>query len=144
MKRRDGTETPNEMTQPARMESIPALVEFVSTHAWEGAFEDAKITEIRLAISEALENIVRFACSDSPCEITVKCGFHDTGALLVDIIDTGKHFNMLVAGVFPETADFVEPGEGPSLKKLKKTIKNLEYRRDGGKNKNILACIIPK
>jgi anti-sigma regulatory factor (Ser/Thr protein kinase) len=126
------------------MESIPELAEFVATHAWEGGFPDATIHDIKLAVTEALENIVRFACADRPAEITIRCDFTDAPALLVDIMDTGKQFNMLIMDVFPESSDFLDHGQVPSLKKLKKAIKNIEYRRDAKKNRNILALAIPR
>ena len=144
MQTRGGRESLDEMTQTAKMDSIPTLVEFVRTTAWEGGFDDEKIENLGLAITEALENIVRFACRDGSQEITIKCTFYDAPALGIDIIDSGEQFNMLISDAFPETEDFLEPGPRPSLKKLKKGVKNIEYRRDPKNKKNILALIIPK
>jgi anti-sigma regulatory factor (Ser/Thr protein kinase) len=144
MQRRDGANVLDEITLPARMDSIQALVDFVRSRAWEGAFEDEKIKDIGLAVTEALENIVRFACRGGSEEITIKCTFYDAPALGVDIIDTGEQFNMLISDAFPNTEDFLEPGPKPSLKMLKKGIKNIEYRRDPKNKTNILALIIPK
>ncbi|MBA4417858.1 MAG: hypothetical protein C0392_08105 [Syntrophus sp. (in: bacteria)] len=145
MERRDGSaHIPDETTLPGQEDSIPALVGFVSAHAWEGGFTDERTREIGCAVEEILHYIVHFACGSGSGEITIQCGFHDTGAIIIDIYDTGVSFNMLVAGVFPEASDFVGPGESISLTKIKKTIKNIEYRRDGKKNRNILTCIIPK
>ena len=140
----EGEDIKDEFTLPAGMDAIPELVKFVSTHAWEGGFTDARIEQIGLAVAEALTNTVRFACEDGCGEITVKCGFFEDFAFLIDIIDTGKQFTMLVAGAFPETQDFLEQGEVPSLKQLKKTARSIEYRRDGSLNKNILSLVIPK
>jgi anti-sigma regulatory factor (Ser/Thr protein kinase) len=144
MKRGGGADIKDEMTLPAGIDAIPELVTFVSAHAGEGGFEDARIKAICLAVAEALTNIVRFACADGRGEITVKCGFFENHSFLIDIIDSGKHFNMLVAGAFPETADFIEQGQTPSLKQLKKAVRSIEYRRDGSGNKNILSLVIPK
>ncbi len=144
MQRRDGREVLDEITLPARTESIPALVEFLSNEAWEGGFTDQKIHDVGLGVTEVLENIIRFACTEGTEQITIKCKFHDAPALIVDVIDSGKQFNMLVADAFPETQDFNGEGKVPSLKKLKKAIKNIEYRRDGELGKNILTFIIPR
>ena len=144
MQKRDGTPAADEITLPAKMDSIPALVEFVRTHAWEGGFPDERIESIGLGVAEALDNIVRFACRDGSEEITIRCTFYDAPALGIDIIDSGEQFNMLISDAFPETADFLEPGPKPSLKMLKKGVKNIEYRRDAKNKKNILALIIPK
>ena len=145
MKRRDGGESLDEITLPARKESIEELVEFTKTQAWEGGFSDEKIDEIGRAVAEAVENILNFSCANVSGEVTIKCEYHDAPALLVDIIDSGEKFNMLLAGAFPETQDFLDQyGRPPSLKALKKAVKNIEYRRDPRNQKNILALVIPK
>ena len=133
-----------QMTLPARDKAIPELVEFVCVHAREMLFEEKRITEIRLALEEALANIVRFACPQGSEEISITCAAHDSGALLLDIVDSGVPFNMLAASTFPETTDFADPDRIPPTKRMKKGIKNIEYRRDGGKRKNIMAWVISR
>jgi anti-sigma regulatory factor (Ser/Thr protein kinase) len=133
----------DEITQPALAEAIPTLVEFVSTHAWEAGFEDERIREIGLAVEEALQNIVSFACADGQGEIRISCTVHDSGALLIDIVDTGAPFNMLLVDTFPETEDFFEPGKAPSTKIMKQAIKNIEYRRGSGRN-TLVFTITPE
>jgi anti-sigma regulatory factor (Ser/Thr protein kinase) len=130
----------DEMIKPALVDAVPALVEFVSTHAWEAGFEDERIREIGRAVEEALQNIVTFACPDGAGEIRMSCDVHDSGALIITIVDTGKPLNMLLAGTFPETEDFFEPGKAPSTKIMKKAIKNIEYRR--GSDRNTLVFTI--
>ena len=134
MKRRSEGEVPHEIIQPALADAIPTLVEFVSTHAWEAGFDDAQIQEIGLAVGEALQNIVSFACFEGQGEIRMSCDVHESGALIINIVDTGAPFNMLLAGTFPETVDFFGPGKTPSTKVMKKVIKNIEYRRGAGRN----------
>jgi anti-sigma regulatory factor (Ser/Thr protein kinase) len=134
MKRRSEGEVAGEITQPALVDAVPAFVEFVSTHAWEAGFEDARVREIGCAVEEALQNIVTFACPDGRGEIRISCDVHDSGALLITIVDTGAPFNMLLAGTFPETEDFFEPGKTPSTRVMKKVIKNIEYRRGSDRN----------
>ncbi|OGP53888.1 MAG: hypothetical protein A2Y65_01540 [Deltaproteobacteria bacterium RBG_13_52_11] len=134
MKKGAEEEVPNEITQPALTAAIPTLVEFVSTHAWEAGFEDGRVREIGLAVEEALHNIVSFACPDGAGEIRISCTAHDSGALLIDIVDTGAPFNMLLVDTFPETEDFFEPEKVPSIRVMKKAIKNIEYRRGSDRN----------
>jgi anti-sigma regulatory factor (Ser/Thr protein kinase) len=124
----------DEITQPALADAIPTLVEFVSTHAWEAGFEDERIREIGLAVEEALQNIVSFACADGTGEIRITCDVRDSGALIIEIVDTGAPFNMLLVGTFPEAEDFFEPGKAPSTKIMKKAIKDIEYRRGSDRN----------
>jgi anti-sigma regulatory factor (Ser/Thr protein kinase) len=138
------TETPEEIKRPGRTEAIEPLVSFVSTHAREMAFDEAKVREIGDALRETLENIVQFACSDGRREITVTCTEHEMGALVMEIRDSGAPFNMLAATSFPETADFLNPGQTMSTRKMKRTFKNIEYRRDAERRENILLCTVSR
>ena len=140
MKIRSEGEVSDEIIQPALTDAIPTLVEFVSSHAWEAGFGDARIREIGLAVEEALQNIVTFACPDGTGEIRMSCDVHESGALIITIVDTGVPFNMLLAGTFPETEDFFEPAKTPSTRVMKKVIQNIEYRR--GSDRNTLVCTI--
>ncbi|MCX5815561.1 MAG: ATP-binding protein [Proteobacteria bacterium] len=141
MKRSDNENASDEITKPARSDVIPALVEFVSNHAWEAGFDDEKIRQINLAVEEALGNIVRFACCEGKSEITISCNVHESGAIIINIIDTGAPFNMLIASSFPEAGDFAKPGQIPSTKMMKKGIGNIEYRRAASRNMLIFTVL---
>ena len=140
MKRSDNEEVPNEITEVARVDSIPVFLEFVSKHVWEAGFDNERTRLINLAVEEALQNIIRFACLDGKSSITIACSVHESGALMINISDTGIPFNMLISSSFPEAEDFVEPGQIPSTKIMKKVIGNIEYKR--GVNRNILIFTI--
>ena len=140
MTRRSEDTLPDEITQPALADAVPDLVTFVSTHARVAGFENERIQEIGRAVEEALQNIVRFACADGTGEIRINCDVHDSGALIITMVDTGKPFNMLLVGTFPEAEDFFEPGKTPSTRIMKKVIKNIEYRR--GSDRNTLVFTI--
>ena len=123
-----------EITRPALSSSIATLVEFVVTQAREGTFDDERIAGIGRATEEALLNIIRCACPRGTEEIRISCIYHDSGSLIVNIVDTGVPFNMLLADTFYETEDFFEPGKKPSTKIMKREIKNIEYRRGSAIN----------
>jgi len=123
-----------ETVRPALPDSIAPLVEFVVTNARDAAFDEQRVAGIARAAEEAFLNIVRFACPKGTEEIRVSCTFHDSGSMIVNIVDTGIPFNMLLADTFSETEDFFEPGQKPSTKIMKKEIKNIEYRRGSGIN----------
>lgn len=141
MGKRPEEKIPEEITKPATADAIPAFVEFASTHAWEAGFADERIREISRAVEEALRNIVTFACADGTGEIRMSCNVHESGTLIINIVDTGAPFNMLLAGTFPEAKDFFEPGKEPSTRVMKKMIQNIEYRR--GSDRNTLVFTIP-
>ncbi len=139
-----GVKSNNPIRRPATADAIPVFKELVVAHAREIGYEERRVLEMAAAIEETIDNILRFACADAPAEISIKCSKHEMGMLVIDIRDTGKPFNMLVASSFPSTADFVESGEKLSTVKMKRAFKNVEYRRDGDEGVNILACIVPK
>ena len=143
MKKPFDAETRHKITLPARADSIPHLIDFVSSYAQDMAFKDKRIGEVALALEEALGNIIRFACPAGSEEISITCDAHEMGALLVDIVDSGVPFNMLVLSTFPETAiDLSSPDQIPSTKTMKRVVKNIEYRRDGENKTNILAWVV--
>ncbi len=131
---------PDEIVQPAKEEAIPALVEFTTTQAWEAGFDDERIRGIGLAVDEALRNILEFARFDGDGEIRVSISTHDSGAMIIHIVDNGAPFNMLLAGTFPEVEKALESDPMPSTKVMKKAIKNIEYIR--GTNKNMLIFTV--
>lgn len=132
---------PDEIVKPANTDSITALIDFVSVRVQEAGFEDDKIKGIGLAVEEALQNIINFSCPDGKGEIRITFNIHDSGTLLIEIVDSGIPFNMLLAGTFSELDDFFEPGKAPSNKIMKKAIKNIEYRR--GTDRNTLLFTVP-
>jgi anti-sigma regulatory factor (Ser/Thr protein kinase) len=145
MKKPFDEESRREMTVPATSDSIEGLIDFVLSYAEEMAFDEKRIDQIRLALEEALGNIVRFACTGGEETIKVSCDAHEMGALLVDVVDSGKPYNMLVVSTFPEVAAHsAEPTSIPSTKAMKRYIKNIEYRRDGASRTNILAWVVSK
>lgn len=134
MMKNNNENQPDVITRPAREDSIVDLAAFVGTIARECGYRDETIDELSRATEEAALNIIRFACSDIQAQISISCLVHDNGALYITITDTGRPFNMLLAGTFPETQDFFEPGEKPSTKIMKKAARNIEYKRSGNQN----------
>jgi anti-sigma regulatory factor (Ser/Thr protein kinase) len=129
--------------RPAQPEALPEIIEFVCSYARDMAFGEKRIDAIRLALEETLGNIVRFACPQGTEEISVTCDANDMGALLVNIVDSGVPFNMLVMSAFPETlGDSQRQGELPPTKAMKRAVKDIEYRRDGERKTNILAWVV--
>ncbi len=74
-----------QITAPARDDFVPRLVEFVSAYASEMAFGEERIGEIRLALEEALGNIIRFACPTGAEEIRITAEAHEMGAVVLNI-----------------------------------------------------------
>ncbi len=132
-----------EIVARAREESVPKLVDFVAAHADEMLFDEKRIGEIRLALEEALGNIIRFSCTKGSEEIRITVRDHEMGAIILNIIDNGTPFNMLVMSAFPEMLE-VDVSRAPSTNKMKRFIRDVEYRRDGSEGKNILAWVVSR
>ena len=141
MKKSIDEKEPDKIVRPAIIDSVPSFVEFVSVQAFELGMEDEKVKNIGLAIQEVVQNIIEFACPEGKGEITISCELVNSGAMLIHIWDTGKPFNMLLTGTFPEVEEISGHEKIPSTKMLKKAVKNIEYIR--GTNKNILILTIP-
>ena len=133
-----------EITRPARPEAVPEIIEFVSSYARDMAFGEERIKDIGLALEETLGNILRFACPEGTEGISVTCDANDMGALLVNIVDSGVPFNMLVLSAFPETVGTPSQVEVPPTRAMKRAVKDIEYRRDGKRKTNILAWVVWK
>ena len=143
MKKPFDNDAQSEFLAAARADAIPVLTGFVSSYARDMAFEEGRIGEIRMALEEALVNIIRFACPLGTEEIKITCGTNDMGALLVTIVDSGVPFNMLVMSAFPETiGEGSKPEDAPPTKAMKRAVKDIEYRRDGEKKQNILVWVV--
>ncbi len=131
----------DEITLPAIPNSIPEFINFIVLHLNESCLDEKKIREISFAVEEALQNIICFACKDGKGKMSISFSVNNAGDHIIEIKDNGIPFNMLLAETFGELDDIFEPGEKPSNKMIKKTIKNIEYWR-GGK-KNTLTFTIP-
>lgn len=141
MKKSIDEKEPDKIVRPAIIDSVPSFVEFVSVQAFELGMEDEKVKNIGFAIQEVVQNIIEFACPEGKGEITISCELVNSGAMLIHIWDTGKPFNMLLTGTFPEVEEISGHEKIPSTKMLKKAVKNIEYIR--GTNKNMLILTIP-
>lgn len=138
-------ESRGEIARPARPEAVSEIIEFVCAYAADMAFGEERIRDLGLALEETLGNILRFACPRGTEEICVTCDTNDMGALLVNIVDSGVPFNMLVMSAFPETVvDASRMRDLPPTKALKRAVKDIEYRRDGARKTNILAWVVWK
>jgi anti-sigma regulatory factor (Ser/Thr protein kinase) len=140
MKTKETDTVPDTIKRPAERSFVPEFVSFVRGMALECCYSDSTVKDLGLAIEEAVNNIIGFACREKAAEIEISCTVHDTGALYINIADTGIPFNMLLAGTFPEADDFFGASEKPSTKIMKRAARNIEYKRSS--NKNILIFTV--
>ena len=132
-----------QITAPARDDFVPRLVEFVSAYASEMAFGEERIRGDPPCPRRGARQHHPLRLSHGAEEIRITAEAHEMGAIVLNISDTGIPFNMLAMSTFPEMMDGSD-GRMPSTSRMKRAIKDIEYRRDGAERKNILTWVISK
>jgi anti-sigma regulatory factor (Ser/Thr protein kinase) len=125
---------------PANLENLPQLIESVSSCAKKQGLNPNKVTEIEIALEEALVNITNYAYHNRIGDISVTCMLDDNKRFVIEIEDTGAHFDVLSANrpnLTPKISDRKVGGLGIFL--IKELMADILYRRKG--NKNILTLI---
>ncbi len=107
------------------------LEEFASQHACAGP----PLHQVQLSLEEHLTNIIRYAYDDpSEHRISVLLEFGD-GQLRIEVSDDGRPFNPLT---FPEPNLSLpiekRPIGGLGIHMLRKSMDQVEYRREGQRN----------
>lgn len=129
------------IVRKAGMESLEILKSFVSESARERGFSDKKTKEIEIATEEAVVNIINYAYDDNTGNIEITCNSENDRRLIVEIVDTGKPFNVLSANEPDLTSDIDErPIGGLGVFFIKQFIDDVEYRRENGAN--VLTFIV--
>jgi serine/threonine-protein kinase RsbW len=80
---------------PAEIGNLRTFVSFVSDCARVHGFRRERISDLELAVEEAIANICLYAYDQEPGEVEINC-FQDGGSegLVIEIRDTGKAFDM--------------------------------------------------
>jgi serine/threonine-protein kinase RsbW len=134
----------SELRLPAKTENLQKLMRFVSGFAKEEGFTPKTIQQIELATEEALVNIFNYAYPDDETgEVEVRCRMEDQPSLVIDILDTGKPFDIQSVPEPDLTLDVSERKVGGlGIYLIKKMVSRVHYRREG--QSNILTLIIDK
>ena len=129
---------------PALVENLKEFTRFVSDFAKAEGFTPKRIREIELATEEALINIFNYAYPDDETgEVEVRCWMEDSSSLVIDILDTGKPFDIQAVPEPDLTLDISERKIGGlGIYLIKKMVSEVQYRREGGSN--ILTLVIDK
>ncbi len=126
---------PADIRVPARLESLHALLEFVTSCAERRGVGQARIREIELVMEELLVNIFNYAYPDRSGDVEMVCRLDDAGSLLVDIADEGIPFNILTREDPDREAGIEERNIGGlGIFFVKRFMRDIRYRREGGRN----------
>ena len=119
---------------PAKLDNLYKFMDVVSHRAKEQGFTQKRISDIELAMEEALVNIFNYAYHDNIGDVEVACST-DNDLFIVDIIDSGIPFNLLSYKDPDLISDISERkigGLGVFL--MKKLMDDVQYRRENDKN----------
>ena len=126
---------PSDIRVPATLESLHVLLEFVTSCAERRGVGQARIREIELVMEELLVNIFNYAYPDRPGDVEMVCRLDDAGSLLVEIADEGIPFNILTREDPDHEAGIEERNIGGlGIFFVKRFIRDIRYRREGGRN----------
>jgi anti-sigma regulatory factor (Ser/Thr protein kinase) len=114
-------------------DTIPFFIESVSAHGKTHGLRDERLREIESALIEVFDNIVSFVVGPEGLEVTVTCTADGRQRFIIEITDEGKPYNMLLEG--DPLLSGNSPGQKmPSVRLMKRLIKNVEYKRYEGRN----------
>ena len=127
----------------ATIDHLRHLMEFVKNNAVRYGFSQRRISEIELATEEALMNIISYAYEGSTGDVEITCKQDDDKCFIIDIVDTGKPFDVFTIKEPDLTRDVVEREVGGlGIHFIKQFMDDIKYRRE--ENKNILTLIVQK
>jgi len=123
------------ITLPAHLDSLTRGLTLVVECAIAAGFPHARITEIELAVEEALANICLYAYPDSSGEVEVRCVRDETQHFLIELIDTGVPFDLLARPAPDLTVDPTQrqPG-GLGIPLILALMDHVTYYREGDRN----------
>ena len=111
---------------------LPALLDALETHLSEAGAPMPVVSAVMIAADEVLSNVIDHG---GAVTVQVVAGFRN-GRATVEVIDDGKAFDPTAAAA-PDTTLDVEERDigGLGVHLVRKLMDEVEYRRDGERNK---------
>ena len=132
------------ITLPAHLDSLTRGLTLVVECAIAAGFPHARITEIELAVEEALANICLYAYPDSSGEVEVRCTQDETRYFLIELSDSGIPFDMLARPTPDFTVDTAQrPIGGLGIPLIRALMDHATYHREGARNILRLMALLP-
>ena len=133
------------ITLPARLESLPCGLAMVVQGALAAGFPSKRVTEIELAVEEALANICLYAYPASSGEVEVRCTWDETRHFVIELIDTGIPFDVLARPTPDLTGDvFQRALGGLGIPLIRALMDSVTYHREGARNILRLTALLPQ
>jgi serine/threonine-protein kinase RsbW len=122
---------------PAVTENVPSIIAFVSERARKEGFDDDRISEVALVVEEAVVNVCVHAYERETGEIAITCAYdHAADRLMIEIVDTGKDFDILTARD-PDLSDDLDARKvgGLGVFLIRKLTDDLRHYRSADENR---------
>ena len=129
-----------ERTFLANLETLPAIVGFVSEHAAAMGVHPKRVMHLELAVEEAAVNICSYAYEIPPGEVTVRIT-PEPGVVRIELVDYGVHFDPLSMDA-PDIKSELENREvgGLGIFLIRRMLDEVHYSRRG--DQNILSLAV--
>jgi len=120
---------------PASLGNLAALMETVSASARQKGIDEKRISEIELALEEALVNIINYSYPSEKGDVQIACLLNNENRFVIEISDYGAAFNILsVDDPDIESGITERKVGGLGIFLIKKLMNNVEYKRENGRN----------
>ena len=129
-----------ERTFLANLETLPAIVGFVSERAAAMGVHPKRVMHLELAVEEAAVNICSYAYEIPPGEVTVRIT-PDPGVVRIELVDNGVPFDPLSMDA-PDIKSELENREvgGLGIFLIRRMLDEVHYSRRG--DQNILSLAV--
>jgi anti-sigma regulatory factor (Ser/Thr protein kinase) len=116
---------PREHHINADLDRLKEARDFAASAAAEFGFDDDGCYQVKLAVSEAITNAIQHG-SDSPRDRVIMLVAEEAGALVFEVLDTGRFVPRVTRG-----GDMPESGRGLEFMRLMMDEVDLRTGRDG-------------
>jgi len=141
-----------ELELPARIAVLQEVMDFVAAHARKARVPDSRISEIQLAVEEAVANVCAHAYAEETAVNLVSVSYHskadfllrvrhEPAAFEIDLLDRGHAFNPLSAA--PLKVDLLSEDagiEGLGIHLMRRMVDDLRYQRVN--DTNLLTLVV--
>jgi anti-sigma regulatory factor (Ser/Thr protein kinase) len=123
-----------ELEAGAKLENLPAMIDFVIGSLKKLGVDDHSTFDIQLAVDEISANVIRYAYKDKPGRIWLACR-RDANAILITIRDEGYPFDPTRVPPPDLDADLAhrKPG-GLGIYLAKQVMDTVSYKHEAGRN----------
>jgi serine/threonine-protein kinase RsbW len=128
---------------PADLAFVAHGIGFVARRAEAEGFSPEGVARIELAVEEALVNICQYAYLDAVGTVEIRCCQGEAQNFLIELIDTGKPFNVLEQPL-PDLEVALEqrPVGKLGILLIRSLVDVVTYRREA--NRNILQLAVQR